>query len=284
MSDDEALYERLRRQVDQQGEGSLNRLDAWRWRTMSADRQVARRARFDVVEQARAAQQQEHAALATTVDSWTSWTRGEFETVRSDLSDINTAFAETGKTFEAIQRIFDHVDERAEKQGGEVQQLRDQVATAEVAHERLVEKLNNKFDRLDEAYRNVNCIFEATKERDERRDNEVQELRAAVADLKVKQAEARVSDLDTLHRSLVTSAKLTIDVLNQAAGQQAKVSQTEMAYRDELATSEAKANALAAELERLRSHKDFRFAREADDDGAFDLPANFLLPRARRDN
>ena len=162
--------------------------------------------------------------------------------------------------------------------------FRSQVATAEVAHERLVEKLNNKFDRLDEAYRDVNCIFEATKERDERRDNEVQELRAAVADLKVKQAEARVSDLDTLHRSLVTSAKLTIDVLNQAAGQQAKVSQTEMACRDELATLEAKANALAAELERLRSHKDFRFAREADDDGAFDLPANFLLPRPRRDN
>jgi hypothetical protein len=61
----------------------------------------------------------------------------------------------------------------------------------------------------------------------------------------------------------VTSAKLTIDVLNQAAGQQAKVSQTEMAYRDELATLEAKANALAAGLERLQTANErFKFARE----------------------
>jgi len=44
---------------------------------------------------------------------------------------------------------------------------------------------------------------------------------------------------------------------------------------------EAKANALATELERLKqTQRDFKFAREQDDGGMFDLPR--ILPPSRR--
>jgi hypothetical protein len=44
---------------------------------------------------------------------------------------------------------------------------------------------------------------------------------------------------------------------------------------------QAKADALAAELERLRTHKDFRFDREEGDSDVSDLP--HFLPPPRRD-
>jgi len=72
--------------------------------------------------------------------------------------------------------------------------------------------------------------------------------------------------------SLVTAAKLSIDTFNQAASQRAELSQTEAAQHDELVALQARTDTLAAEFERLRSHKDFRFARETDDADVFDLP------------
>ena len=51
--------------------------------------------------------------------------------------------------------------------------------------------------------------------------------------------------------------------------------------RAEVAVVEAKANALATELERLKqTQRDFKFAREQDDGGMFDLPR--ILPPSRR--
>lgn len=81
-----------------------------------------------------------------------------------------------------------------------------------------------------------------------------------------------------MRASLVDAAKLTVDTINQAAAQRAELTQAEAAQHDELVALEAKANALAAELEDLRTaHRNFKFAREKDDSGVLDLPP--FLPR-----
>ena len=89
----------------------------------------------------------------------------------------------------------------------------------------------------------------------------------------------------TLNSNLIANAKMAIDTLNEAtnfAARRVETAQSEAAQREELATLQARADALADELERLRTHKDFRFAREESDSDVCEL-RNFLPP-PRRDN
>src|SRR5262249_22227384 len=116
-------------------------------------------------------------------------------------------------------------------------------------------------------------------------DEEIKQLRAAVADLGLKITEARTQGTEALNSNLIASARMAIDTLNEAtdfAARRVETAQAEAAQREELAALQAKADALATELERLRTHKDFRFAREESDSDMFELP--HFLPPPRRNN
>jgi hypothetical protein len=94
-----------------------------------------------------------------------------------------------------------------------------------------------------------------------------------------KVAETRTEGLETLQTNLVAAAKMAIDTFNQAAAQRAEFAQTEAARREELLALDARATALAAELEPLKSRSNFKFLRETiGDDDVIDLPAGFLPP------
>jgi len=78
---------------------------------------------------------------------------------------------------------------------------------------------------------------------------------------------------------------MAIDTCNEVTNYNARrveVSQAEAAQREELAALQARADALARELERLKSFRDFKFAREEGDSDVCDLP--HFLPPPRRDN
>lgn|SRR5262245_58466413 len=217
MSDDEALYARLRRQVDQCGEGSLNRLDLWRWRTMSAERQ-RREPRFDLVEQQRA-----------------------------------EAMITTGR-------------------------IHDEVASLRAAQDQLVGEINDQIKDQDKIDGAVLKIFNHVEARQDQQEGLIAQLRSEVADLKVKLAEAGAEELATLQHSLVDAARLTVDCFHAAAVQRERLSEKEASQADELAALNARAAALADEVERLKdAQKNVRFAREQDDD-TLDLPSDFLLP------
>jgi chromosome segregation ATPase len=159
--------------------------------------------------------------------------------------------------------------------------LRGEVETLRAAHE----QLGADVVEVDNALGAVNRIFENLECEAAQRDDAIRELRAEVADLKVKLAETRAAELKSLHDSLVASARMAVDTCNEVTNYNARrveTAQSEVAQREELVALQAKADALAAELERLRTHQDFKFAREGGDSDAFDLPD--FLPPPRRDN
>jgi len=160
----------------------------------------------------------------------------------------------------------------------ECARLRGELEALRAAHE----EFYTEWDATNGA---ILKIFDGMEREAAERDDVIRALKSEVADLRVKLAEARTEGLKSLHNSLVASARMAIDTCNEVTNYNARrveVSQSEAAQREELAALQAKADALATELERLRTHKDFRFAREEGDSDAFELPS--FLPPPRRDN
>jgi len=140
-------------------------------------------------------------------------------------------------------------------------------------------------DELGDTNAAIGKIIDKSVDRFEQQDDEIRALKGEIADVRLLCAEMRVKSLDAVHANLVASAKMAVDTLNEAtnlAARRVEVSQAEERHREELVALEARADVLANELERLRTHRDFKFAREEGDSDVFDLP--HFLPPPRRDN
>ena len=144
------------------------------------------------------------------------------------------------------------------------------------------ERLNDELAMTQEG----TMKFFDTYERHESERGEVfRQLKSEIASLKVELAAVRAEGLKSLHDNLVASARMAIDTCNEVTNYNARrveTAQSEATQREELVALQARADALAAELERLRTHRDFKFAREEGDSDVFDLP--HFLPPPRRDN
>ena len=150
--------------------------------------------------------------------------------------------------------------------------LRGQVEAMQADRKKLVDELNEE----------LAAILDKVCDRLGEQDKTISALRAEISDLRIKQAADRVEQLNTLHSRLVDAAELTIKTFNEAASRRAELSEVERQQAQEVAVVEAKANALASELERLKQaqqHPKFAREEEPDEGGAFDLPVGFLPSR-----
>jgi hypothetical protein len=157
-------------------------------------------------------------------------------------------------------------------------ELRAELEARRVAHE----QLDTELAVTQQA---ISSILDVLEARDAERDNLTRALKAEIAELRTKLAEGRVEELEVLHRNLIGAAQMAISTLNEAtslAAARVEREQAEEKQREELVALRTRGDALAAELERLRTHRDFKFAREEGDSDVFDLPD--FLPPPRRDN
>lgn len=151
----------------------------------------------------------------------------------------------------------------------EVAALREELATLTAWRDAHVVALNEEVDK----------IIGEIVDRFEDNENAVVALRNEV---RTGLAEVRVEGLRELQALLVSTAKMAIDVNNEAtslAVKKVETAQTEAAERERLAALEAKNEILEAQIERIRTHKDFRFFRESDD--VSELPVNYFPPSRR---
>jgi hypothetical protein len=147
---------------------------------------------------------------------------------------------------------------------------RTQVAALAAEHEHLCAT-------VDAVAAAAATITDALGERADRQGEAIRKLREENAELRVELAKAQTAGLAELQRNLVEAARLTIDAFNAAAAQRGEASERETALRAELAEVEARAVMLASELQKLKTHAEFKFAREDE----LDVPAFLPPPRQR---
>jgi chromosome segregation ATPase len=214
--------------------------------------------------------------------------RAELATLRAERDQLIAELNERQKT---INHNFHVFDERADDQEDDVRQLRTEIAglNIKLAEARSEMQATLQAHRDAAAKLMVDTFNQATTWREESmraeaaRREEVIELRSEITALRVMSAETRVEGLQSLQSNLVAAVKMAVDVSNRVTDfntRRAEVAQSEQAQREELAALQARADALADELQRIKSHEGFRFAREVDDMLELDLPS--FLPPPRR--
>jgi len=151
------------------------------------------------------------------------------------------------------------------------------VVVADERVEALAAEHDSLCDTVDKIADATATITDSLAERADRQGEAIRKLREENAELRVELAKAQVAGLAELQRSLIDAAKLTIDAFNAAAAQRGEASERETALRAELTEVEARAVMLASELQKLKTHAEFKFAREDE----LDVPAFLPPPRQR---
>lgn len=284
---DEELRKRIMRQIDLHGEESLNSLDRWRLKGF--------RLADDQCKQEKRQQQRQERALAVS---------HEIEELRSGLAvvysshdrlvdDLNERLPEIEGNITTGTEILLGLKQREAERDALIRQLQGELVVARAKAETREGQIDLLRDELAATKEALTKTLTGLHERDCARDDVVFALRAEIADLKAQRAEERaqraeerVENLKAVQDSLVASARMAIDVHNEAtnlAARKVEVSQSEQAARDELVALQARADAFAEELRKVKSNEQFEFERERkqDDMEELDSPPGFLLSRPK---
>jgi hypothetical protein len=123
--------------------------------------------------------------------------------------DLDEAIDELGKVITLALHNNEHLDQHDDA----IKKIQNSAAAVEVAQEQLTKKFDDELERLTEGRNLLAETLAAVKVRDEERDDEVRQLRAELAEIRLKNSEARIAASDVLHGNIMRTVEMSRKII-----------------------------------------------------------------------